>query len=133
MLTQKLQEELQAERERLLKIKKHIQANLDAIESLLATDNSMQPLQLELVGRKQLDVEASVPSHGFRDGLRQVLAENPSGLRSREVAERMRQKGYHTRGKTDISVRVRSELSRFKREKKVKRKAEKYFLVETEH
>lgn len=130
MLTPALRKELQAERERLLHIKQHLEANLHAIEALLVTDDSMQPLQLQLMHEKELVGNGSLPIKGFRDGLREVLSEYPAGLRSREVAERMREKGYRTTGKTDIAVRVRSELSRFLRENKVKRKRQRYFLVE---
>jgi hypothetical protein len=71
------------------------------------------------------------PELGFRDVIRDILRENPQGLRPRDVTLAVRNRGV-TSGKLDLSQRVANELWRMHHQGKLAKTADGRYLLPPE-
>lgn len=64
---------------------------------------------------------------GFRDAVRQVLADASKGMRPKEIVVAMQTRGFNYSGKTDFSARMANELSRMVRSRGVRKRGHLYY------
>jgi hypothetical protein len=119
-------EELQAQREA------HV-LTVEALEAILARESSQTDLlsvaNIQVPPSKEQVMES--PALGLRDGIRTVLREANCGMRGRDVTAALAAKGIHITGKVDPASRVAGELYRLKQSGQVRRRAGKYYAIES--
>jgi len=66
---------------------------------------------------------------GFRDAVRQVLADASKGMRPKEISKAMIDRGYKYDGKTELSARMANELSRMTKSHSVRKRGHLYYRI----
>jgi len=133
-----LEGELKQEEARLQRFHKD-RAKLDAeIEVLTETIRAIRSLLgKQATEASQLTLSpASTHSRddmatlGVREAIRSVLGSSPQGLKPRELAKLLKQRGFQHGGQTDLGARISSEMWRMERSDQLhKTKEGRYTLV----
>jgi hypothetical protein len=134
MLSQAVKKELESERDRLRAIYKRVGEKLDALEKVLSPQDGFGFFGSATSSGSAVEVpvvlDGSKPAEGagLREFMKAVLCPHPQGLKASEVAKGVQAMGYTRKAgsKTSLLAVVRGDLSRLKREGKVKKEGAKY-------
>ena len=125
MLDEGFKRQLKAELERLLQQKALLESTIAHVEALMDAEDIPAQMSFADVSSKPLS-DGSAPRKGLRALVQEVLADHPNGLRASEVAAQLTQRRFAPSGKSTLRTLVSSELSRLKRQEKVRKRGSKY-------
>ena len=118
-MNEDLKRQLGIELQELLRQKGLLESMIAHVEALIGTFS-------------ELSSDESIPRKGLRALVQEVLVNHPNGLRASEVVIQLTQRGFTPSGKSTLRTLVSSELSRMKRQGKVRRDRGRYFTTEEE-
>lgn len=135
MLTKDVRKALEGERQFCKAQRDQLDAKIKALDLVLSPDDQLGFFEREIPPLAVTERHAGdhgngpVSAMGLREAMRFVLAQYPSGLSGKELAEKVEQFGWKTDGKTPVYSRVAGEASRMKRKGKLAKRDRRYILT----
>jgi hypothetical protein len=137
MLTQAVREALEAELKHLEIQRQRTDRKIAGIKAILLPEDEPFQAPLPLTGMEKplprsRTETGPLAEKGLSESIRFILSSYPTGLRTSDILERLKDGGYKGASSERFRASVNSELWRLKDKKKILKKSKRYLLPPAE-